>query len=106
MNEYKNESFQLFESMLDSLRADVTQKLGQIRPLSAEEQAEMLRQMTVQQQAQQQAQPDAAAPEPRPEDATPGFIEGDPTTWGNPGRNDACPCGSGKKFKHCHGRLA
>jgi len=106
LNEYKNESFQLFESMLDSLRADVTQKLGQIRPLSAEEQSEMLRQMTAQQQGQQQAQPDAATPEPRPEDATPGFIEGDPTTWGNPGRNDACPCGSGKKFKHCHGRLA
>ncbi|NKB29231.1 MAG: preprotein translocase subunit SecA [Rhodobacteraceae bacterium] len=106
LNEYKNESFQLFESMLDSLRADVTQKLGQIRPLSAEEQAEMLRQMTAQQQGQQQAQVDEAAPEPRPEDAAPGFVEGDPTTWGNPARNDACPCGSGKKFKHCHGRLA
>jgi len=40
--------------------------------------------------------------------ATPrdGFVEDDPTTWGSPGRNDACPCGSGKKFKHCHGRLA
>lgn len=32
-----------------------------------------------------------------------GFIESDPTTWGTPGRNDSCPCGSGKKFKHCHG---
>ena len=28
----------------------------------------------------------------------------DPTTWGKVGRNEACPCGSGKKFKHCHGR--
>jgi preprotein translocase subunit SecA len=27
----------------------------------------------------------------------------DPTTWGKVGRNDTCPCGSGKKFKHCHG---
>jgi preprotein translocase subunit SecA len=35
-----------------------------------------------------------------------GFDESDPTTWGNPGRNDLCPCGSGEKFKHCHGRLA
>ena len=34
-----------------------------------------------------------------------GFDEADPTTWGNPGRNDPCPCGSGEKFKHCHGRL-
>ncbi|MFP4045371.1 MAG: SEC-C metal-binding domain-containing protein, partial [Rhodosalinus sp.] len=29
----------------------------------------------------------------------------DPATWGDPGRNDPCPCGSGKKFKHCHGKL-
>jgi preprotein translocase subunit SecA len=30
----------------------------------------------------------------------------DPSTWGKVGRNEACPCGSGKKFKHCHGQLA
>jgi preprotein translocase subunit SecA len=30
----------------------------------------------------------------------------DPSTWGKVGRNEACPCGSGKKYKHCHGRLA
>ena len=35
-----------------------------------------------------------------------GFDANDPNTWGNPGRNDPCPCGSGEKFKHCHGRLA
>ncbi|MBV8428217.1 MAG: SEC-C domain-containing protein, partial [Hyphomicrobiales bacterium] len=29
----------------------------------------------------------------------------DPSSWGRVGRNEACPCGSGKKFKHCHGRL-
>ena len=34
-----------------------------------------------------------------------GFDENDQSTWGNPGRNDACPCGSGKKFKHCHGKV-
>ena len=34
-----------------------------------------------------------------------GFDETDPTTWGNPSRNDPCPCGSGRKFKHCHGAL-
>lgn len=38
--------------------------------------------------------------------AAAGFVESDPTTWGNPARNDACPCGSGEKFKHCHGKLA
>jgi preprotein translocase subunit SecA len=30
----------------------------------------------------------------------------DPQSWGKVGRNEACPCGSGKKFKHCHGRYA
>jgi len=29
----------------------------------------------------------------------------DPTTWGKVGRNEECPCGSGKKYKHCHGRF-
>ena len=35
-----------------------------------------------------------------------GFNESDPNTWGTPARNDPCPCGSGEKFKHCHGKLA
>jgi len=34
-----------------------------------------------------------------------GFDENDRTTWKNPGRNEICPCGSGKKFKHCHGKI-
>jgi preprotein translocase subunit SecA len=29
----------------------------------------------------------------------------DPSSWGKVGRNEACPCGSGKKYKHCHGRF-
>jgi preprotein translocase subunit SecA len=98
LNEYKNESFQLFESMLDSLRTDVTQKLGQIRPMTEEEQREMVAQM-------QANQAPAAAPAVENEAAIEGFKEDDPTTWGNPSRNDPCPCGSGKKFKHCHGRV-
>ncbi|AXI44088.1 preprotein translocase subunit SecA [Sulfitobacter sp. SK011] len=106
LNEYKNESFQLFESMLDSLRQDVTQKLGQVQPMSPEEQRAMIEEMMARQSAMQadanEAAPDQAGAEPLVE----GFDEGDPATWGNPGRNDACPCGSGKKFKHCHGRLA
>ncbi len=46
---------------------------------------------------------EAAGPAPTPLVA--GFDETDPATWGDPGRNDPCPCGSGAKFKHCHGRL-
>ncbi|MFK7764207.1 MAG: preprotein translocase subunit SecA [Roseobacter sp.] len=110
LNEYKNESFQLFESLLDSLREEVTQKLSQIRPMTEEEQRAMVEQMRAQQAAAQSAAavvttPDSAAAEATPGEARPGFVEDDPTTWGNPGRNEPCPCGSGKKFKHCHGRM-
>ncbi len=108
LNEYKNESFQLFEIMLDSLRQDVTQKLAQAQPMTEEERRAMLEEIAAQQAAIATAQQAAAAPAqdlPKGE-AAEGFVEGDPVTWGNPGRNDKCPCGSGKKFKHCHGRLA
>src|SRR6056297_2887410 len=110
LNEYKSESFQLFESMLDSLRADVSQKLAQIRPMTEEEQTALMRDLEQQRAAMEAAaQPATAETEPvpgHPEKAADGFDENDQTTWGNPGRNDPCPCGSGKKFKHCHGRLA
>ena len=101
LNEYKTEAFALFESMLDSLREEVSQKLGQVRPLTEEEQQQMMDQMLEQQRAIQAA----ADPEPKPEPINPDFDEDNPDTWGNPGRNDLCPCGSGKKFKHCHGKL-
>ncbi|MBL4915761.1 preprotein translocase subunit SecA [Szabonella alba] len=106
--EYKTEGFQLFESMLNSLRQDVSKRLSQIRPLSEEEQRTMMQQYLDQQRALAgQATPvagDAPVDAPNPE-AVAGFDENDPATWGNPGRNDPCPCGSGQKFKHCHGRL-
>ncbi len=107
LNEYKTESFQLFESLLDGLRTEVTQKLSQIRPMTPDEQQAMIRQMAEQQQ--RRAAP--AMPAPASLDDAPsgprveGFDEADPSTWGDPGRNDPCPCGSGKKFKHCHGAL-
>ncbi|WP_126975295.1 preprotein translocase subunit SecA [Frigidibacter oleivorans] len=150
LSEYKTEAFQLFETLLDGLRSDVTQKLGQIRPLTEEEQQAMLRQYMAQQggrapvaakadAAEAPAEPAAAEPapaEPAPAPAAPsrpaqpaaepaaadtlealraplppapaarpGFDAADPATWGNPSRNDPCPCGSGLKFKHCHGKL-
>ena len=107
LNEYKTESFQLFEGMLDSLRETVSQQLARVRPLTEEEQREMLAQMQAQQAQMQKAadQAEAIAEAEASGDARPGFDENDPATWGNPSRNDTCPCGSGKKFKHCHGRL-
>jgi preprotein translocase subunit SecA len=106
LNEYKSEAFQLFEGLLDGLRQEVTQKLGRIQPLSPEQQAELIRQLQAQAAAQQQAALKAAdEAEAKASGDDTGFDETRPETWGNLGRNDACPCGSGKKFKHCHGRL-
>ncbi|MBY5933353.1 preprotein translocase subunit SecA [Tateyamaria omphalii] len=103
LNEYKNEAFQLFEGMLESLRSEVTNKLSRIRPLTDEEREQMLAQMAAQQQQVADAAKTNAPPAPTAEAVANGFDENDRDTWGNPGRNDPCPCGSGKKFKHCHG---
>ncbi|MEM8792971.1 MAG: preprotein translocase subunit SecA [Pseudomonadota bacterium] len=114
LNEYKTEAFTLFEALLANLRRDVTGQMGAIRPLTpeqveerqrmiAEMQAEMARK---QEEAAEKAarmataemalMSDAPGAEPDPEN---------PATWGKVGRNEPCPCGSGKKFKHCHGRV-
>ena len=115
LNEYKNEAFALFENMLDSLREQVSSQLSQVRPMTEEEQRAMMQQLMAQQkEMQQQADQAKAAHEPvlptgedeaAREPLVAGFDETDQSTWGNPGRNDPCPCGSGKKFKHCHGSL-
>ncbi|MEL6168942.1 MAG: preprotein translocase subunit SecA [Pseudomonadota bacterium] len=110
LNEYKSEAFALFEGLLDGLRSEVTQKLAQIRPMSPEEREALMRQLLAQNEEMQkqvrQPEPVGADAEAAPDGRLPGFDENDRSTWGNPGRNDLCPCGSGKKFKHCHGRLA
>ncbi|MFT4914543.1 MAG: preprotein translocase subunit SecA [Lentimonas sp.] len=107
LNEYKTEGFQLFERLLDSLRVDVTQKLGAIRPMSPEEQERMVTQMREQQAAAAAASGAAVVADTatKTDGARAGFIEDDRATWGTPSRNGPCPCGSGDKFKHCHGKL-
>ncbi|MGI3210640.1 preprotein translocase subunit SecA [Roseovarius tibetensis] len=106
LNEYKTEAFTLFQTMLDSLRMDVTKKLSQIRPMSEQEQQQLMRELDQKRADMEAAAHPDTAPDPEvSENAAPGFVEDDPSTWGNPGRNVLCPCGSGKKFKHCHGRF-
>ncbi|MEK1889747.1 MAG: SEC-C metal-binding domain-containing protein, partial [Phyllobacterium sp.] len=111
LNEYKTEGFELFQTMLVNLRQNVTSQLMRV---------ELVREA-------------AAAPEPALPEMEGHHIDGftgeddfgedsvvavqqdlrvvdpadrdpdNPKTWGKVGRNEACPCGSGKKYKHCHG---
>ena len=85
--EYKREAFELFANLLETVGADVTRVLMnvQIRQPEPEEVA------AAQQEAQAPAQQEAL---PQEEDR-----------FAHVGRNDPCPCGSGKKFKDCHGKL-
>ncbi|WP_374384825.1 preprotein translocase subunit SecA [Dongia sp.] len=87
LNEYKREAFEMFEAMLDRLREQATSMLSHI-----EVRAEV---------PQQQAAPAAPAPAASPN----GIDKNNPATWANLNRNAECPCGSGKKYKHCHGQL-
>src|SRR5690606_2144244 len=82
LSEYKTEGFSLFESMLESLRAEVTQKLSRIRPLTQEEQEQMMRQFLAQQQGLniRLADPGEGEPAPlaKPVPLVAGFDEADP----------------------------
>ncbi len=113
LNEYKREAFDLFETTLSGLREQVTTLLAHVElhldqdqpipereapsatleshfdPISGDDQMAEL-ELT------------AALAPPRPSEPDPQ----DPATWGKVPRNSACPCGSGKKYKHCHGRAA
>ena len=116
LNEYKSEAFELFQAMLGNLRQVVTTQMMRV---------ELVR------QAADAPPPQAPTGEGHHIDASTGeddFGEGsdtmtltradsrtvaaedrnptDPSTWGRVGRNEACPCGSGKKYKHCHGTFA
>ena len=109
LNEYKNEAFQLFERLLNGLRYDVTKQLGMVRPLSDEERKAMIAKfLDEQKQAQGIPKTDNNTAN-KPKSALPLGAktppEQMPDGWQSTGRNNVCPCGSGKKFKHCHGRL-
>jgi preprotein translocase subunit SecA len=112
--EYKREAFELFQQMLESLKHDVIRFLAHLR-LQQDENAEALEQQRREEQAKramefqhaessglsidddedQTAQAPAAQAQPET------FVRDAPKV----GRNEACPCGSGKKYKQCHGKL-
>ena len=113
LNEYKAEAFSLFEAMVAHLREAVTAQLMRVeivQPPPAEE-AAALPYMEA-----HKVDPTTGEDEMAPALAT-GLARqwqrrqternsNDPSSWGKVGRNELCPCGSGKKFKHCHGKFA
>ncbi|MEP3274751.1 MAG: preprotein translocase subunit SecA [Stappiaceae bacterium] len=119
LQEYKTEAFTLFEAMLANLRQAVTTQLMRVELVQQEQPVHMptdedlpemhahhIDPMTGEDEmtlADQQASYGQAVSQPR---AGAGELDpDDPSTWGKIGRNEACPCGSGKKYKHCHGRF-
>lgn len=116
LNEYKSEAFALFESLLSRLRRDVTRMLSFVQVMRQDE-AEQRMQAQTEAQARMMAETGAEAigADTAPVAAGADVQGAAPARDGAPagevdfsgvGRNEACPCGSGKKFKHCHGALS
>jgi preprotein translocase subunit SecA len=120
--EYKREAFQLFTAMLDRIRSDTVMLLQRLQVRTEEEiereEAERQRRLQARMQLQHAAPPElsaqvspaapaAAEPETALADEAPvgprttPFVRGERKV----GRNEPCPCGSGRKYKHCHGAL-
>ena len=112
--EYKREAFEMFGAMLEQVKHDTISILARIRIQSEQELADMAEQRRKQAamqfkhaessalgQAKAPAAQQAPGAPPAPEPVAPFVRDGRKV-----GRNEACPCGSGKKFKQCHGRLS
>ncbi len=108
LNEFKTEAFTLFERMLLDLRTTITRMLLRLQIGQADEAA--LAPRAPAQTYEIHQNPDTGENEMAQRDAPPlapdGFNRDDPATWGKVSRNAPCPCGSGKKFKYCHGAEA
>ena len=122
LNEYKSEAFALFNAMLDELKQRVTSMLARVE--IAQEQPLAPPPFAAPQMHELHPSPGSAFGEggevselepawsdsavmvgpSRPAAGT--LDPANPSTWGTVGRNAPCPCGSGKKYKFCHGRIA
>jgi len=118
LNEYKTEAFELFEGLLDRLREQVTNQLMRVELVREAPEPEPLPVMEAHHMNpatgedemaladQELAMANGGGLPPRPSASRkPERDPNDPSTWGKVGRNELCPCGSGKKFKHCHGKF-
>ena len=106
--EYKREAFELFSQMLDLVKMEVTRVLLNVRIQSQEEASQAAEAMERRAEAvsnvtYQHPNEDGSVSQ---EAAAPVAVAAGGEDFGHVGRNDPCPCGSGQKFKHCHGKLA
>jgi preprotein translocase subunit SecA len=120
LNEYKREAFALFNNMLGELRERVTGLLMRVelRPEAPPPMPEPVRVLDMRHPdpalAEAELEPvmanggdgSAWAPAPPRPRVAEAVDPADPSTWHRTPRNAACPCGSGRKYKHCHGRAA
>ena len=103
--EYKREAFELFGDMLDRIKHDVIVMITRVQ-IRAEQEVEALEARRAQPKAvhyeHAAVADDAGAESPASSEAVAQVVRKGPKV----GRNDPCPCGSGKKYKQCHGKLA
>ena len=105
-NEYKREAFELFENLLNDVRFEVVRFLSRVQ-YQTHEDPEALERRRREEEAraslnfEKSSGPGMQGEEPEPEAKTP-FVRGERKV----GRNEPCPCGSGRKYKACHGKLA
>ena len=103
--EYKREAFELFGQLLDAVKNEVTKTLMTVR-IDSGDQIEQAAQ-AIEERAEQISNVTYTAPDESGEAQTVAADKaGMQPAFGPVGRNEPCPCGSGKKFKHCHGKLA
>jgi preprotein translocase subunit SecA len=106
LNEYKTEAYDLYKELTARLRQNVTSQLSRVQvSFEAQDQQQQMADSSFGGEPVELAASSTFAPaeeivDPSQRDPN------DPKTWGKIGRNEPCPCGSGKKFKHCHGALA
>ncbi|RXG86579.1 preprotein translocase subunit SecA [Bradyrhizobium zhanjiangense] len=109
LQEYKTEAFNLFQEMSAHLREAVTAQLMRVEIVPPEQEAPILPAMEA-----HKFDPNTGEDEMALASVTLGAQATDaalrdpknPASWGKVGRNEDCPCGSGKKYKHCHGKYA
>ena len=115
LQEYKSEAFSLFESLIANLREAVTGQLMRVEIVPPEEEQPALPVMEAHkfdpntgedEMAFAQSSFTGASLAPAAHADRSSRDPNNPASWGKVGRNEDCPCGSGKKYKHCHGRYA